>query len=160
MWALNISFIQAKLPPFPARSFARANTAVLDLGPVSFRCRRIDCSTGKPVLEPCIPPSSVLPNAQTQSPNPSGVWGGSVGSYVFPFPSCSHMGVAREDTSGVQASLLVVPLLLLHSPLPPELGRWHPAPWRVLRVRHCAARGSAAQPSPSCRLPLAWSGAL
>lgn len=42
-----------------------------------------------------------------------------MGSYVF--PSCNHMGAA-QDTSGVRALLLVVPLLLLNSPLAPRAG--------------------------------------
>ena len=57
---------KAKLPPFAARSLARVNTADVGLCPISFCRRRIDCSVGKPMLQPRIPPLSVLPKAQTQ----------------------------------------------------------------------------------------------
>lgn len=74
------------------------------------------------MLNPRIPPFSVLPNAQTQVSELLQGLGWFGGILSFPFPSCNHMGAAHEDMSGVQALLLVVPQLLLNPPLPRELG--------------------------------------
>lgn len=90
--ALNLIYSGKTPTGFSEEFFARVNTADLGLCPVLFHRGRIDCSKGKPTLEPHIPPCT-FPNAQAQTPDLLWAWEAPRDPL---FPPCHPMGAAQE----------------------------------------------------------------
>lgn len=91
-----MSFIQAKLPPFAARSFARVNTVDLGLCPISFGRGWIDRSLGERCAWATIPPFPALPNAKMWASAPRGFEMACRDPTLLPFRPCSHRRTRQE----------------------------------------------------------------